>query len=203
MFPIEQSYSQDIIDDSNQVFNAAITSDWGCTDDTKKTAENIQSKDPEIVIAGGDLSYNESSECWFEIIQPFKSKIKIAIGDHEYSDTSGEEKGIINQYLKSLNLAKTYYSFDMNIVHFVFIDPYIVYEQSSLQYQFIEQDLRDSVSNSKTDGTFVVESIQIYTSLLTTKQILLLEIFIIIYLISLVLTSFLLAIITIIRGLCH
>ena len=58
-------------------------------EDTQKTAQNIQSKNPEIVIAAGDLSYDDSSECWFEIIQPFKSKMKIAMGDHEYSDTRG------------------------------------------------------------------------------------------------------------------
>ncbi|HEX7256479.1 MAG TPA: metallophosphoesterase, partial [Nitrososphaeraceae archaeon] len=88
-------------------FNIAITADWGCEKDTKKTAENIQNKNPELVIGAGDLSYDESADCWFEIIQPFKSKMKIAMGDHEYIDTSGGATGIINQYLKPLNLEKT------------------------------------------------------------------------------------------------
>src|SRR5688572_6942988 len=57
-------------------FNIAVAADWGCTEDTEKTAENIQGKDPEIVIAAGDLSYEESADCWFEIIQPFMSKMK-------------------------------------------------------------------------------------------------------------------------------
>jgi hypothetical protein len=72
-----------------------------------------------FILIDGDLSYEESADCWFEIIEPFMSKIKIAMGDHEYSDTSSEEEGIINQYLKPLNLTKTYYSFDKNNVHFV------------------------------------------------------------------------------------
>ena len=42
------------------------------------------------------------------------------MGDHEYSDTSGAEEGIINQYLKPLNLTKTYYSFDRNNATFCF-----------------------------------------------------------------------------------
>ncbi|HEX2406201.1 MAG TPA: metallophosphoesterase [Nitrososphaeraceae archaeon] len=145
-------------------FNIAVAADWGCEEDTEKTAENIQNKKPELVIAAGDLSYEESADCWFEIIEPFISKMKIAMGDHEYSDTSGGEKGIIYQYLKHLNLAKTYYSFDMNNTHLVFIDPYIDYDPSSAQYQFIEQDLRNAASNPKIDWTFVVESIPIYTS---------------------------------------
>ena len=145
-------------------FNIAVAADWGCEEDTIKTAENIQKKNPEIVIAAGDLSYEESANCWFEIIQPFKSKMKIAMGDHEYSDTSGGTIGIIYQYLKPLNLTKTYYSFDMNKVHFVIIDPYIDYNAGSSQYHFIEQDLKTASTNPKIDWTFVVESIPIYTS---------------------------------------
>jgi hypothetical protein len=145
-------------------FNIAVSADWGCEEDTKKTAENIQKKSPELVIAAGDLSYDESSNCWFEIIEPFKSRMKIAMGDHEYSDTSGGAIGIINQYLKPLNLTKTYYSFDMNNVHFTFIDPYIDYKPGSAQYQLIENELKTASTNPKIDWTFVVESIPIYTS---------------------------------------
>jgi hypothetical protein len=90
--------------------------------------------------------------------------MKISMGDHEYSDTSGGAIGVINQYLKPLNLTKTYYSFDMNNVHFVFIDPYIDYSSGSSQYQFIENDLKTASTNPKIDWTFVVESIPIYTS---------------------------------------
>jgi hypothetical protein len=170
-FSLEPSYSQDILSYSysgeenlNEDFNIAIASDWGCEEDTKKTAENIKEKNPELVIAAGDLSYEESSDCWFEITKPLISKMKIAMGDHEYSDTNGGEKGIINQYLKPLNLAKTYYSFDMNNVHIIFIDPYIDYKPGSAQYHFIENDLKTASTNPKIDWTFVVESIPIYTS---------------------------------------
>ena len=146
-------------------FNIAVTADWGCSEDTKKTAENIQKKNPELVISAGDASYHKSSKCWFDIIKPFKSKMKIAMGDHEYSDTSGGVTGVKNQYLKPLNLQKTYYSFDMYNVHFIIIDPFIDYSTSSVQYQFIEQDLRDVYNNPNIDWTFVVETTPIYTSL--------------------------------------
>jgi hypothetical protein len=145
-------------------FNVAIASDWGCDENAKATAKNIQNKDPELVIAGGDASYKESAECWFKIIQPFKSKLKIAMGDHEYSDTSGGVLGVINQYLKPLNLAKTYYSYDLNNAHFVFIDPYIDYKPGSAQYQFIENDLKTASTNPNIDWRFVVESVPMYTS---------------------------------------
>ena len=146
-------------------FNIAITADWGCEKDTKKTVENIQNKDPELVLSAGDASYHKSSECWFDIIKPLKSKMKIAMGDHEYSDTTGGVTGVLNQYLKPLNLQKTYYSFDINNVHVVVIDPFIDYGHNSVQYQFIENDLKTASNNPNIDWTFIVESTPIYTSL--------------------------------------
>jgi hypothetical protein len=157
---IGQVYYQDF----KNIFNIAVAADWGCDENATKTAENIQEKNPELVIAAGDLSYDESADCWFEIIEPFKSKTKIAMGDHEYSDTSGGAIGIIDQYLKPLNLTKTYYSFDMNNIHVTVIDPFIDYKPGSSQYQFIENDLRNASNNQKIDWKFVVESTPIYTS---------------------------------------
>src|ERR671913_81671 len=159
-----ETYNKSITteENSSSSFNIAVAADWGCDENAKKTAENIQKKNPELVIAAGDYSYKKSADCWFEIIQPFKSKMKIAMGDHEYSDTIGGTIGVINQYLKPLNLAKTYYSFDINNVHVTIIDPFIDYDPDSAQYQFIENDLKTASTNQKIDWTFVVESIPIY-----------------------------------------
>ena len=35
-------------------FNIAIATDWRCDENAQKTAQNIQSKDPELVIASRD-----------------------------------------------------------------------------------------------------------------------------------------------------
>src|SRR5688500_10295937 len=156
--------SKTIIPTTDTIFNIAVTADWGCGKNTQETAKNIQSKNPELVIAAGDLSYKKSAECWFEIIQPFKSKMKIAMGDHEYSDTSSGTIGIINQYMKPLNLAKTYYSFEMNNVHFTVIDPHIDYGSTSDQYKFIENDLKTASTNPKINWIFVVQHTPMYTS---------------------------------------
>jgi hypothetical protein len=98
------------------------------------------------------------------MIQPLKSKMKVAMGDHEYSDTSGGALGVMNQYLKPFNLQKTYYSFDINNVHIVVIDPYIDYGSTSAQYKFIENDLKTASNNPKIDWIFAVESTPMYTS---------------------------------------
>ena len=81
------------------------------------------------------------------------------MGDHEYNDTNGGAIGIINQYLKPLNLTKTYYSFDMKNVHIIVHRSLIlIIISSSSQYQFIEQDLRNASNNQKINWMFVVES---------------------------------------------
>ena len=145
-------------------FNIAIASDWGCNEDAKKTSQNIQNKNPELVIAAGDLSYKGSADCWANEISPFKSKLKIAMGDHDYDDTLGGKIGVINEYLDPLNLGKTYYSFNLYNAHLVFMDPYLDYGPGSDQYQFIANDLKNAFKNPKIDWTFVVEHIPIYTS---------------------------------------
>jgi hypothetical protein len=75
------------------------------------------------------------------------------MGDHEYHDTDAGKTGVINEYLNPLNLAKTYYSFDLNNVHFVFMNTYMDYKPDSEQYQFIENDLKTASTNPKIDWT--------------------------------------------------
>ena len=149
---------------STSSFNIAVAADWGCKEDAKKTSKNIQEKNPELVIAAGDLSYKGQGDCWTNIISPFESKLKVSMGDHEYHDTEGGKIGVMNEYLNPLNLAKTYYSFDLNNVHFVFMDPYLDYRPGSEQYQSIENDLKTASTNPKIDWTFVVEHIPMYSS---------------------------------------
>lgn len=57
-------------------FNFAAVGDWGCTSDTIDTVKNIVDKDPELVLALGDLSYNSTAKCWLEIIGPIADKLK-------------------------------------------------------------------------------------------------------------------------------
>ena len=145
-------------------FNIAVASDWGCNDDAQKTADNIQSKNPELVIAGGDLSYKGSGACWTEIIAPFESKTTISMGDHEYHDTDGGKVGAVSDYLKPLGMTNTYYSFNINNVHIVAIDPYVAYGPNSAQYKFVVNDLKNAYNNQKIDWIFVIEHIPLYSS---------------------------------------
>src|SRR5215211_4920826 len=92
-------YGQESPNDTNiknTNFDIAVAADWGCNDDAKKTSQNIQEKNPELVIAAGDLSYKGQADCWENIISPFESKLKVSMGDHEYHDTEGGKTGVIN-----------------------------------------------------------------------------------------------------------
>jgi len=43
--------------------------DWDCNSRAEKTVENIQARNPELVLGLGDYVYGEDSvDCWFEIV---------------------------------------------------------------------------------------------------------------------------------------
>jgi hypothetical protein len=141
-------------------FNMAIAGDWGCSENSRATAENIQNKEPELVLIPGDLSYNsDDPSCWYEIISPFASKTKISIGNHD----DGEE--IKNEYMNHFNLSQSFYSINHENIHIVVMDPYISYDIDSPQYNFVEEDLRASSSNRTINWIFVMVHEPLYTSL--------------------------------------
>jgi len=45
-------------------FNFAVAGDFGCEIEAKKTIDLIKSKNPELVIALGDLAYKRNPQCW-------------------------------------------------------------------------------------------------------------------------------------------
>ena len=160
-------YAQDSITHtlgSPNTFNIAVASDWGCKGDAEKTAKNIQSHNPELVIAGGDLSYKGSSACWMNIIAPFKDKTTISMGDHDYDDTVGGKVGAVHDYLKPLGMTNTYYAFNLHNVHFLAIDPYVNYGPNTPQYKYVVNDLKHASIDPNIDWIFVIEHVPFYTS---------------------------------------
>ena len=58
-------------------FNFAAAGDWGCNSNTVDTVNNIVNKNPELVLGLGDYSYEDTADCWLEIITPLDDKIEI------------------------------------------------------------------------------------------------------------------------------
>ena len=124
-------------------FNFAAAGDWACTSKTKGTVKNIIAQNPELVLALGDLSYDNGAKCWLKIIKPVAEKTKIAIGNHEV-----ESSKKLKDYMKAFNLQKQYYSFNYQNVHFLALSTEISYDEGSKQYKFAEKDLQQ-YSNDK------------------------------------------------------
>ena len=124
-------------------FNFAAAGDWACTSKTKDTVKNIIAQNPELVLALGDLSYDNGAKCWLKIIKPIAEKTKIAIGNHEV-----ESSKKLKNYMKAFNLEKQYYSFNYQNVHFLALSTETSYDEGSKQYKFAEKDL-EQYSNDK------------------------------------------------------
>ena len=124
-------------------FNFAAAGDWACTSKAKDTVKNIIAQNPELVLALGDLSYDNGAKCWLKIIKPVAEKTKIAIGNHEV-----ESSKKLKDYMKAFNLEKQYYSFNYQNVHFIALSTETSYDKGSKQFKFAEKDL-EQYSNDK------------------------------------------------------
>ena len=128
---------------SNSNFNFAAAGDFSCNENTEETIDNIVSKNPEIMLALGDLSYSRSAECWIELMEPLEEITKITLGNHDFKYPRFEE---ITSHYEELD-PPYYYSFNYGNVHFLSIATEFDYQEGSEQYQFIVEDLKTASSN--------------------------------------------------------
>jgi predicted phosphodiesterase len=125
-------------------FNIAAVGDWACNDNSQNTLKNIVSKKPELIIALGDLSYQKTAECWFDIISPADNITRIVRGDHDNDFR-------MSQYMQHFNMSKEFYSFNNGNIHFLIMSTEIPYELGSEQYEFVKSDLENASTNSTID----------------------------------------------------
>jgi calcineurin-like phosphoesterase family protein len=149
--------------DGNNVsksFNFAAAGDFGCSENTRKTVENMKKNDPELVLPLGDLSYQKSANCWFDLMSPLKNKIFITLGFHDVND--GQAK--LDQFVKSFELDKPYYSFDYGKVHFLVMASESPFENGSAQYNFVKQDLEQTTNKKDVNWIIVTSYKPFYSS---------------------------------------
>jgi calcineurin-like phosphoesterase family protein len=148
----------------NQSFNVVVAGDFGCGKNANKTVSNMVTKQPEIVIALGDLSYNKLPDCWFDLFSPLDTdqRIRIAIGDNEIFPYK------YTKYLEHFNMTKPYYSFDYNNAHFLAMatakNKAIPYLPGSDQYKFVNEDLKRAQSDKKVKWIIVFQFRTFYSS---------------------------------------
>ncbi len=155
---IPANASSSIPANASSNFNFVAVGDWGCSSNAEDTVENIIDINPELVIALGDLSYNDKeTECWFELIEPIAERTKIAIGNHEL-DTSKK----LRDYMDFFGLEKQYYSFNYSNIHFIVLSTEIPYDEDSDQHEFVIRDLEKYSNDSSIDWIVALFHRQFY-----------------------------------------
>ena len=152
-------------DNNRKNFNFAAVGDFGCSKNAEKTVSNIKGNKPELVLPLGDLSYDNSANCWLDLISPFSNKLSVTLGFHDVND--GVPK--LNQYEKAFDFNKQYGSFDYRHVHFLTIASESQYQAGSAQYNFVSEDLKKASENKDIDWIIVTSYGPFYSSPTTHK----------------------------------
>ena len=140
-------------------FNFAAVGDWGCTSNTNNTVNNIVDKNPELVLALGDYSYNTTNDdCWFKIVKPIEDKMKIEIGNHDHLGL-----GQLYRYINHFGVTEQYYSFNYKNIHFLALSTEVPFLVNSTQYKFVNHDLSKAASDPNIDWIIVYYHRQMYT----------------------------------------
>jgi hypothetical protein len=135
-----QNYLSDI---ESMDVNFIAAGDWACNEETEKTVGKITEFKPELVVGLGDYTFEEvSPQCWFDISEPIDDILKIAIGNHDL-----DYQNSYNQLLEHYNLSEPYYSFNFKNIHFLTISSEHPFDQESKQYEFINNDLEESLQD--------------------------------------------------------
>ena len=160
------SFKKDFINNNNNIsitqnqningkeIKIVAAGDFGCRPVAQNNIKQIELQNPDIFLVLGDLSYEPSMDCWYDMTKTLDSKIKIAIGNHEDEEekVKGGSKELKDSLLEHYNLQNSYYSFDYGNVHFLVLDTQL--EFSLNVFKILEEEekaLLEEMSNKK-DG---------------------------------------------------
>ena len=148
--------------EQGSAFNFVAVGDWSCNSRASKTINQIVQKQPELVLALGDFSYTKSPKCWLDIIKPINDITRITIGNHDSKEE--ESSALEKEYMSHFNLARPFYSFDYQNVHFLMLSTQLKAVKGNEQFNFAESDLKQATSNPNTDWIIVAFHKPLYTS---------------------------------------
>lgn len=159
---IEKSTNNNNNNNNNFVF--VVTGDWDCNKNTENTVNNIKSKSPDLVVSTGDMSYDDSGDCFYNVVNPIISKLKISLGNHDTPEDGSAS--LQNEYESYFKLKKPFYSFDYKNTHFIMMDSTheTTITSSDQQYQFVKQDLEKTSKNPNINWIIVTLHEPFYTN---------------------------------------
>lgn len=130
-------------------FNFVAAGDWGCDHEAIHTFSMMKSMEPELYLGLGDYSYENSMDCWIDIIKSAGKAFKISLGNH---DTEGK---LLQAYLDEFELEKQYYSFNYLNTHFIALSTELDKSNQAEQLEFVRNDLLKTTSNPNIDWTII------------------------------------------------
>lgn len=139
--------------------NISAVGDWGCSSNTKDSVKNIKNKNPELVLALGDFSYQKTAKCWFDMVKPIDKITKINIGNHDV-----ETKSLLKSYLSHFKLKNQYYSFYIQNIHVLTMATELNFKEGSKQFDFVKNDLQKASENPSTKWIIVSIHEPLYSS---------------------------------------
>jgi predicted phosphodiesterase len=159
---INTSIEQSTNNNNNFVFVG--TGDWDCNKNTENTVKNIKSKSPDLVVSTGDMSYGDNGDCFYNVVNPIISKLKISLGNHDTPEDGSAS--LQNEYESYFKLKKPFYSFDYKNTHFIMMDSTHKTSIASpdQQYQFVKQDLEKTSKNPNINWIIVTLHEPFYTN---------------------------------------
>ncbi|KAL7615513.1 hypothetical protein Lser_V15G01916 [Lactuca serriola] len=155
----------------------AVSGDLGQTEWTKSTLEHISQSNYDLLLLPGDLSYADALQPLWDsfgrLVEPLASRRPwmVAQGDHDIEIlpdfhqipfTSYNARWRM-PYEESGSTSNLYYSFEVSKVHIIMLNSYIEFDHGSIQYRWLESDLK-KVNRSKTPWLIVVVHAPWYNS---------------------------------------
>jgi 3',5'-cyclic AMP phosphodiesterase CpdA len=136
---------------NEQKIKIVAAGDFGCRPIAQNNIKQIELQKPDIFLVLGDLSYEPTMDCWYNMTKGLDSKIKIAIGNHEdYEEKAkGGSKELKDSLLKHYNLQNSYYSFDYGNVHFLVLDTQL--EFSLDVFKILDEDEKEENNDNNKD----------------------------------------------------
>jgi len=137
---------------NEQKIKIVAAGDFGCGPIAQNNIKQIQLQKPDIFLVLGDLSYEPSMDCWYNMTKVLDSKIKIAIGNHEddEEEAKGGSKELKDSLLKHYALQNSYYSFDYGNVHFLVLDTQLEFSLNVFKPE--EEEKEENDDDNKKDN---------------------------------------------------
>ena len=157
---------------NEQKIKIVAAGDFGCLPTAQNNIKQIELQKPDIFFVLGDLSYEPSMDCWYNMTKALDSKIKIVIGNHEddEEEAKGGSKELRDSLVEHYNLPNSYYSFDYGNVHFLVLDtqlelslnifkPEVEEEDGEEKEEENDENNKDDESN-KPDGKYYATTLK-------------------------------------------